>query len=56
MPDAPKVVVPPYNGFGDEQDTLGYCKKLIPEKPKKDFFKYVDNDGKILRFTAKFNT
>ena len=29
---------------------------MIPEKPKKDFFKAVDNEGKILRFTAKFNT
>lgn len=30
--------------------------KLIPDKPKKDFFKQVDNEGKILRFTARFNT
>lgn len=30
--------------------------KLLPDKPKRDFFKYVDNDKKILRFTAKFNT
>jgi hypothetical protein len=29
---------------------------LIPEKPKKDFFKAVDNEGKILRFTARLNT
>jgi len=29
---------------------------LIPNKPKRDFFKYVDNDGKVLRFTARFNT
>jgi len=28
----------------------------MPDKPKRDFFKYVDNDKKILRFTAKFNT
>lgn len=48
--------VPPYNGFGDEDDTLGYVKRLIPKQPKKDFFKYVDNDKKILRFTAKLNT
>ena len=34
---------------------MGYVKKLVPDKPKKDFFKYVDNDGKILRWTAKFN-
>lgn len=54
--EAKPVVIPPYNGFGDEQDTLGYIYKLIPEKPKGDFFKAVDNDKKILRFTARFNT
>jgi len=29
---------------------------LIPKKPKGDFFKAMDNDKKILRFTAQFNT
>ena len=48
--------IPPHNGFGDEIDSLGYVFKLIPDKPKKDFFKQVDNEGKILRFTARFNT
>ena len=48
--------VPPYNGFGDEQDTLGQQYKLEPQKPKKDFFKAMDNSDKILRFTARFNT
>jgi hypothetical protein len=48
--------IPPHNGFGDEIDSLGYVFRLIPEKPKKDFFKSVDNEGKILRFTARFNT
>ena len=50
------VQVPPHNGFGDEIDSLGYVYDLIPKKPKIDFFKYVDNDKKILRFTARFNT
>ncbi len=50
------LLIPEYNGFGDEEDTLGYVKKLLPDKPKKDFFKYVDNDKKVLRYTAKFNT
>lgn len=48
--------IPPYNGFGNEQDTLGYIYRLIPKKPTRDFFKAVDNDKKILRFVAKFNT
>ena len=54
--DAVVVQVPPHNGFGDEIDSLGYVYDLIPKKPKIDFFKYVDNDKKVLRFTARFNT
>jgi len=54
--DAVVVQVPPHNGFGDEIDSLGYVYDLIPKKPKIDFFKYVDNDKKILRYTARFNT
>jgi EF-hand domain-containing protein 1 len=30
--------------------------RLLPNQPKRDFFKYVDNDKKILRFTARFKT
>jgi hypothetical protein len=59
MPEAPDATVrqiPPYNGFGNEEDTLGYIYDLIPKKPKGDFFKSVDNDKKILRYTARFNT
>ena len=47
---------PPYNGFGDEQDSLGNCNRLILKVPKKDYFKYIDNDKIILRFLAKLNT
>lgn len=59
MPEAPEPTerqIPPYNGFGNEVDTLGYIYDLIPKKPKGDFFKSVDNDKKILRYTARFNT
>lgn len=48
--------IPPYNGFGDERDTLGYIHRLVPQKPKNDFFKAVDNDKKVLRYTASLNT
>jgi hypothetical protein len=34
---------------------LGYVYRLIPKPPKKDFFKWVDQQI-CLRFTAKFNT
>lgn len=59
LPEAPEATVrqvPPYNGFGNEVDSLGYIYDLIPKKPKGDFFKSVDNDKKVLRYTAKFNT
>lgn len=48
--------MPPHNGFGDEIDSLGYVYALQPKKPKIDFFKYVDNDKTVLRYTARFNT
>lgn len=50
------MVVPAYNGFGDEVDSLGYVYRLDPKPPKRDFFKYVDNDKVVLRYTAKLNT
>ena len=59
MPEPREPVVrqiPPYNGFGQEIDTLGYIYDLVPKKPKGDFFKSVDNDKKVLRYTARFNT
>ena len=48
--------IPPHNGFGDEIDSLGYVYDLVLKKPKIDFFKFVDNDKKVLRFTARLNT
>ena len=48
--------VPPYNGFGDEEDTKGQMYRLVPQKPKVDFFKAMDNSARVLRFTARFNT
>lgn len=59
MPEAPEPTerqIPPYNGFGNEVDTMGYIYDLVPKKPKGDFFKSVDNDKKILRYNARFNT
>ena len=47
--------IPPYNGFGDEEDSLGYVYRLVPIPPKKDFFKWVDNQVN-LRFVAKLKT
>lgn len=49
------IIIPPYNGFGDENDSLGYVYRLVPKPPKKDFFKWVDNQVN-LRFKAKLQT
>lgn len=49
------MIIPPYNGFGDEEDSLGFVFRLNPKPPRKDFFKWVDNQV-CLRFTARFNT
>lgn len=43
--------IPPYNGFGDEEDSLSNVNRLQPKAPKKDYFKWVDNQIQ-LRFNA----
>ena len=48
--------IPPYNGWGNEIDSIGNCLRLIPKKPKKDYYKYIDNDSIILRFLARLNS
>ncbi|EAY19464.1 MGC84469 protein, putative [Trichomonas vaginalis G3] len=45
---------PPYNGWGDEEDSLGYCHSLHPKPPRKNIVKLLNNDGKVLRFKAEF--
>ena len=49
-----QIVIPPYNGWGDEQDSLGYVYSLHPKPPRKDIQKFLTKDGQILRFRAKF--
>lgn len=53
----PEQIVPPYNGFGSEEDSLGSCIALIPKPPKKDFKKLMTHDSNAaLRFSAVLNT
>ena len=49
-----EIVPPPYNGWGDEIDSLGYVYSLHPKPPRKDIVKLLKNDGKVLRFKAEF--
>merc|ERR1719242_194085 len=48
-------VVPPYNGYGTEEDSLGSWKSLVPKPPVKDHAKLMKYDGCCLRFLAKLN-
>ncbi|MGH0187328.1 UNVERIFIED_CONTAM: hypothetical protein FKN15_033561 [Acipenser sinensis] len=36
--------VPPYNGFGSEEDSLCSCQGLMPKPPQKDFRKMMEKD------------
>lgn len=46
-------MTPPYTGFGTEEDSLGSVTALRPKAPRKDFKKYIEYDGKVLRFAAR---
>ncbi|KAI8908804.1 hypothetical protein DFJ77DRAFT_129954 [Powellomyces hirtus] len=48
--------VPPYNGFGSVEDSLGSVKYLVLKPPKKDFIKMLENEHKVLRFVAKMRS
>ncbi|XP_059504782.1 EF-hand domain-containing protein 1 isoform X2 [Stegostoma tigrinum] len=51
-----KKWVPPYNGFGSVEDSLGNCLSLIPKPPKKDVLKMLEMDKIILRYEAKMES
>lgn len=53
--------VPPYNGFGSEEDSLGNCLHMIPKPPQRDFVKFMahdrrGHDSQVMRFTARLVT
>jgi hypothetical protein len=56
LPDraVPRAKTPPYTGYGSWDDSMGSVMHLIPKPPRKDFIKLFNNEGKILRFTARF--
>jgi hypothetical protein len=45
--------LPPYNGYGSVEDSMGSCKHLVLKPPRKDFVKLIENEQKVLRFVAK---
>lgn len=46
--------MPPYNGFGSEEDSLCNCTSLIPKPPKRDFIKFMEKDRYVIIFFSKF--
>ncbi|KAM4560712.1 EF-hand domain-containing family member C2 [Fundulus diaphanus] len=54
----PPRPVPPYNGFGSEEDSLSSCHGLLLKRPQKDLKKFLEKDrcglnSCVLRFCAK---
>ncbi|XP_019732440.1 EF-hand domain-containing family member C2 [Hippocampus comes] len=59
-PKPPKLV-PPYNGFGSEEDSLSSCQRLLPKPPQKDLHKFMEHDrcgleSNVLKYYAKMVT
>ncbi|NXX85998.1 EFHC2 protein, partial [Urocolius indicus] len=57
----PEKTLPPYTGFGSEEDSLCSCMSLVLKPPQKDFKKFMEKDrsgmdSNILRFVAKLVT
>lgn len=53
--------MPPYNGFGSEEDSLCNCLSLIAKPPRRDFIKFMEKDrhgleSNVLRFVARMDT
>ncbi|KAJ3413555.1 EF-hand domain-containing protein 1 [Chytridiales sp. JEL 0842] len=51
-----EMEIPPYNGYGSVEDSLGSCKYLVLKPPKKDFIKMLENEHKVLRFVARMES
>jgi len=45
--------IPPYLGYGSEEDSMGSVKSLMPKAPQPNVQKIFKNDLHILRFEAK---
>jgi len=45
--------IPPFNGYGTPEDSLGSVFSLQPKPPKKDMTKIFTNDQYVMRFEAR---
>ncbi|KAI3379061.1 hypothetical protein SNEBB_000767 [Seison nebaliae] len=48
----PKMEIAPYEGYGDIADSVQSSLKLVPEPPKKDLIKLIENQHNHLRYEA----
>nr|CAH8833815.1 unnamed protein product [Trichobilharzia regenti] len=53
-----KREIPPYNGWGTEEDSLANCQSLLPMPPNRNFKKFLELDRQgieshVLRFAAR---
>ncbi|KAH8304975.1 hypothetical protein KR018_009136, partial [Drosophila ironensis] len=46
-------ILPPFNGWGKYEDSVGNCLSVEPKPPKTDFKKFIKFDRYVLRFGAK---
>lgn len=46
-------IIPPYNGYGFLEDSLQNCFSLIPQPPRKNIIKMLENDHKIMRYAVR---
>ncbi|XP_077366918.1 EF-hand domain-containing protein 1 isoform X1 [Festucalex cinctus] len=51
-----KKEIPPYNGFGSLEDSLQSCLSLLPLPPRKNVVKMLENEHKVLRYSARLVT
>uniref|UniRef100_A0A8C4W8B5 EF-hand domain containing 1 n=1 Tax=Gopherus evgoodei TaxID=1825980 RepID=A0A8C4W8B5_9SAUR len=49
-PEEVPQIIPPYNGYGFLEDSLQNCFSLLPQPPRKNFIKMLENDHKVLRY------
>jgi hypothetical protein len=52
----PNMPVPPYNGFGSDEDSMSNFLNLVPKAPLKDLEKLNKFDKKQLRWAARLDT
>ncbi|XP_007430815.1 EF-hand domain-containing protein 1 [Python bivittatus] len=55
-PEEIKQIIPPYNGYGFLEDSLQNCFSLIPQPPRKNVIKMLENDHKILRYAVRMES